>query len=77
MSTVNWLERNILDTKHKKLNAFFSGSVKGFSDLPFWYPSNYMKLLNGTDVDPTDQEQSYLTESVIGVSGRNYFLFSV
>lgn len=51
------------------MNAFFSGSVKGYTDLPFWYPANYLKLINGTSIDPNDPSPSYLEESIIGVKG--------
>jgi len=34
----------------KAMNAFFSGSVKGYTSLPFWYPVNFIQFLNGTDV---------------------------
>ena len=35
-----------------QLKAFFSGSVKGFTSLPFWYPTNLVQYLNGTYIDP-------------------------
>jgi hypothetical protein len=34
------------------MNAFFSGSVKSASSLPFVYPATFSRLLNGTQIDP-------------------------
>jgi hypothetical protein len=69
MAIVKWLQKSVLDNRYKKLNAFFSGSVKGFTDLPFWYPANYLKLLNGSDINPTENSAAYLSNSLIGISG--------
>lgn len=41
VSSVNWLQENIFKNRYKKLNAFFSGSVKGVSDVPYWYKFYY------------------------------------
>ncbi len=65
-TSVNWLQVNILTNKYQKLNAFFSGSVKGYSDLPYWYPANYLKFLNGSNIDP---KSSHLEDALIGVNG--------
>ncbi len=70
-SSVKWLESNILQKKYKKQNAFFSGSVKGYSDLPFWYPANYLKMLNGSDIDKNNASPTYLENGIIGISGTN------
>ena len=52
------------------MNAFFSGSVKGLDDLPFWYPANFVQYLNGTTVvNPDDVPESDLTNIINGVSG--------
>lgn len=52
------------------MNAFFSGSVKGFSDLPFWYPNNFVQFLNGTMVvDPDTLAESDYYNIIDGVSG--------
>ena len=60
-SAVNWLKANIFNTDLKVANAFFSGSVKGLSSLPFWYPANYnVYLVNGTSFDPNTLPQSAL-----------------
>ena len=67
-TSVEWLQANILKNKYKKLNAFFSGSVKGFSDEPYWYPANYLKLLNGSDIDP---KSYHLEDAVVGVQGKS------
>ena len=34
------------------MNAFFSGSVKLFTSMPFFFPANVHKTTNGTDFDP-------------------------
>jgi hypothetical protein len=47
------------------MNAFFSGSVKGFSDLPFFYPGNSAVYKNGTDVDPNTASQSAVETDLI------------
>ncbi|RUS78409.1 hypothetical protein EGW08_013823, partial [Elysia chlorotica] len=48
--TINWLSEYTLSGQYKPWNAFFSGSVKGFPCLPFWYPGNRFELLNGTAI---------------------------
>lgn len=45
---INWLTEYTLSGKYKPWNAFFSGSMKGPSCVPFWYPANRFELLNGT-----------------------------
>jgi hypothetical protein len=69
-SAINWLKSNIFNSDLKAANAFFSGSVKGLSSLPFWYPANYNVFLsNGTSFDPNKISQSDLGNTVIGVQG--------
>jgi hypothetical protein len=68
-SSAKWLRKNVFDRKLKPLNAFFSGSVKGFLSLPFWYPANYFKFLNGTFVDPSRVQQKDFGNMYIGVNG--------
>ncbi|GFR98165.1 hypothetical protein ElyMa_002763500 [Elysia marginata] len=48
--TINWLSEYTLSGKYKPWNAFFSGSMKGNTCVPFWYPANRFELLNGTAV---------------------------
>ncbi|XP_052820625.1 uncharacterized protein LOC128246452 [Mya arenaria] len=45
---IQWLSNNVLSTKYKPWNAFFSGSGKGRKSLPFFYPANRMEYFNGT-----------------------------
>ncbi|XP_012938109.1 uncharacterized protein LOC101859330 [Aplysia californica] len=47
---INWLTHHTLDGNYDPWNAFFSGSAKGFSSLPFWYPANRFEYLNGTAI---------------------------
>jgi hypothetical protein len=69
-SAINWLKSNIFNSDLKAANAFFSGSVKGLTSLPFWYPANYNVFLsNGTSFDPNKISQSDLGNTVIGVQG--------
>lgn len=67
--SVSWLIDNAY--KYKPFNCFFSGSVKSFSELPFWYPANDYQYLNGTKFDPStiDTTQSSLTDTIVGVNG--------
>ena len=38
--------------------------------MPFWYPANYLKMLNGSDIDPA---KSDFADAIIGVNGKlNY-----
>jgi hypothetical protein len=67
--SITWLKANVMNNKYKKLNAFFSGSVKGFSTLPFWYPINYLQYLNGTIVPESDIPDEDLEMVIAGVSG--------
>lgn len=39
-NALNFLREEVFKVESSKMNTFFSGSVKGFTDLPFWYPSN-------------------------------------
>jgi hypothetical protein len=57
------------------MNAFFSGSVKSFETLPFWFPGNFYEYLNGTKVVPRDPSQ--ISNELIGsmqgvVSDKQY-----
>ncbi|XP_062613043.1 uncharacterized protein LOC134274823 [Saccostrea cucullata] len=47
---VQWMCRNVLSRKYRPWNAFFSGSVKSFNSMPWWYPSNRKEYLNGTSI---------------------------
>jgi len=51
--------------------VFFSGSVKGFNQLPFWYPANIYQYLNGTILDPNhfNIKNESLVDIIVGVSG--------
>lgn len=69
-SCLDWLQANALTKEYRPLNAFFSGSVKGFSTLPFWYPINFLQYLNGTNVDPNKViNQDDLDILIAGVQG--------
>lgn len=69
---VNWLKRYILRSDYKAMNAFFSGSVKGFSTVPFWFPANFFQFLNGTYVNPDDINVTdmQVDDLIIGVKGE-------
>jgi hypothetical protein len=67
--SISWLLINVF--KYQPFNCFFSGSVKGFNELPFWYPANIYQYLNGTILDPNkfNINNQSLVDTVIGVSG--------
>ena len=67
--SITWLLDNTF--KYKPYNCFFSGSVKGFNQLPFWYPANIYQFLNGTTFDPDHSgvKASMLVDAIVGVSG--------
>ena len=71
-SSVNWLQSNALDKnkKFKPMNAFFSGSVKGFTDLPFMYPTTVSQYLNGTDMNPDLIPQDDFHQIIWGIKGK-------
>ena len=46
----NFLEVNILADTYAPFNAFFSGSVKTTSLVPYFFPSNVMQYYNGTEI---------------------------
>lgn len=76
--SVNWLKENALDknNKFKAMNAFFSGSVKGFNDLPFVYPTTVSQYLNGTDMDPSLIPEADFSQIIWGIQG-NFRLLQV
>ncbi|KAI3380652.1 hypothetical protein SNEBB_006276 [Seison nebaliae] len=45
-----WLTNNAINKNLKKHNAFFSGSVKGYREIPFFYPINFLQFMNGTNI---------------------------
>ncbi|CAF1597868.1 unnamed protein product [Adineta steineri] len=67
--SISWLLENVF--KYQPFNCFFSGSVKGFNQLPFWYPANIYQFLNGTTFDPNhfDINNESLVDAIVGVSG--------
>eukprot|EP00058_Branchiostoma_floridae_P009045 XP_002594533.1 hypothetical protein BRAFLDRAFT_87756 [Branchiostoma floridae] len=62
---VSWLEKNTLSGRYKTYNAFFSGSTKGLSSLPFLYPANFLQYVNGTALPPTTN----LTRDALFIAG--------
>eukprot|EP01116_Phalansterium_solitarium_P022581 TRINITY_DN7514_c0_g1_i2.p1 TRINITY_DN7514_c0_g1~~TRINITY_DN7514_c0_g1_i2.p1 ORF type:complete len:640 (+),score=224.14 TRINITY_DN7514_c0_g1_i2:132-2051(+) len=69
-SAAAFLNNQTLDGSLKLLpmNAFFSGSMKVNSCLPFSYPGNYNRFLNGTWFDPHNAANG-VAEAVWGVEG--------
>jgi hypothetical protein len=67
--SVSWLLENAF--KYEPFNCFFSGSVKGENELPFWYPANIYQFINGTTFDPdhVNPRTQSLVDSIVGVSG--------
>ncbi len=68
--SVNWLKRNVLQNKIKAMNAFFSGSVKGYTSLPFWYPVNFLQFLNGTEIPDSTVQLKDNAEIINAVKGN-------
>jgi hypothetical protein len=67
--SISWLIENAFE--YQPFNCFFSGSVKGFNQLPFWYPANIYQYLNGSILDPNHfnaKNQSF-TDTIIGING--------
>ena len=69
VTSVNWLNRNVLCGKFNTLNSFFSGSVKGFSTLPFWYPGNLVQFLNGTNTNPSKITEKEINDVIYAIKG--------
>ncbi|CAH1265998.1 Hypp3286 [Branchiostoma lanceolatum] len=65
---VSWLEKYTLSGRFKTYNAFFSGSTKGLSSLPFLYPANFLQYVNGTALSPT-ANLTRDTQFIAGVTG--------
>lgn len=63
-----YLQENLFAWFASHENAFFSGSVKGSNDYPFWYPLNYAQYLNGTKIKPVNQDD-ITSELCVGVEG--------
>ncbi|KAL0251325.1 hypothetical protein GEMRC1_000538 [Eukaryota sp. GEM-RC1] len=51
-------------------NSFFSGSIKGFSTLPWSYPGNHAEMLDGTLVDVHKPFEGEMTELIYGMKGK-------
>jgi hypothetical protein len=65
-----FLRRFILTREYSLMNDFFSGSYKGLDTLNLWYPANYKKFANGTDIPEDDSGyDSDLFYATVGVSG--------
>ncbi|KAG2373066.1 hypothetical protein C9374_012912 [Naegleria lovaniensis] len=66
-----YLERNLLTFLESHENAFFSGTIKGHFDYPFFYPSNVAEYLNGTKVNPQQPGSGDLIDSklIVAVEG--------
>ena len=69
--SVMWLMENILGNDYEPWNAFFSGSAKGFTSLPFWYPVNRFEFLNGTAIPITQHlpNRDTLINCILGMEG--------
>ncbi|XP_038058841.1 uncharacterized protein LOC119730137 [Patiria miniata] len=66
---VSWLAEFILSDDYKPLNAFFSGSVKGTSTMPFYYPINFLEYVNGTKIPLNDTHIDLDSSVVLAMSG--------
>ncbi|XP_056012965.1 uncharacterized protein LOC125647004 isoform X2 [Ostrea edulis] len=64
---VKWICKNALTGKYRPWNAFFSGSVKSFKSMPWWYPSNRKEYLNGTSI--ADDTHIPSSDTIIAMQG--------
>jgi hypothetical protein len=65
-----WLTANIFNEReYLPHNAFFSGSSKGASSQPFFYPMNFEEYLNGTVVSTHSDPSVISADFIGGVSG--------
>lgn len=71
--STKWLQKNVLNSKLKAMNAFFSGSVKGTTSLPFYYPVNIIQYVNGTYPNPDKVPQKDFSMLINGVKGNFIF----
>ncbi|EFC40845.1 predicted protein [Naegleria gruberi] len=63
-----YLQENLFSFWSIYENAFFSGSVKGSNDYPFYYPMNYCEFLNGTILKPIDPNM-ITDDLIVGMEG--------
>jgi hypothetical protein len=66
-SASEWLIKYATSGTYKLFNVFFSGSVKGGADLPYFYPANFAKFLNGSDIPNVPSAIGFY--AVVGVQG--------
>ncbi|KAL0211915.1 hypothetical protein RCL1_005541 [Eukaryota sp. TZLM3-RCL] len=64
----NFLIKNF--NSEKLENAFFSGSIKGLSSLPFTLPGNYAQTLSREIVNQYEQYQGDMSRVIYGLSGK-------
>ena len=64
--SVNYIIKNINGCFASLENSFFSGSVKTLDTLPFFYPGNYFKYLNGTDIPDTENPNNISFDLIAG-----------
>ncbi|CEM38725.1 unnamed protein product [Vitrella brassicaformis CCMP3155] len=65
-----WLRRYTFSGAFPTGNAFFSGSMKGITTVPFFYPTNFYMAPNGTIYDVnTTHILRFLWGSTLAVSG--------
>eukprot|EP01116_Phalansterium_solitarium_P003926 TRINITY_DN14774_c0_g1_i1.p1 TRINITY_DN14774_c0_g1~~TRINITY_DN14774_c0_g1_i1.p1 ORF type:complete len:644 (+),score=221.97 TRINITY_DN14774_c0_g1_i1:909-2840(+) len=70
-SATEFLNNQTLDGSMQLLpmNAFFSGSVKTNTTIPYAYPGTYSYYLNGTYLDPHNPSNIFLEDGVWAVQG--------
>ncbi|KAL9653326.1 hypothetical protein ABK040_001962 [Willaertia magna] len=67
---ITYLNHYIFEYSSSKENAFFSGSIKGTNDYPFYYPMNVCNYLNGTKINPNlDNGDAISSKLMVGVQG--------
>lgn len=67
--SILFLNQHILSGVYRPDNSFFSGSMKDLDTYPFFYPSNYRKYMNGTDLPPNPGMKDGTKDVINVVSG--------
>ncbi|KAH3765840.1 hypothetical protein Pelo_2376 [Pelomyxa schiedti] len=68
-AAADYVNRTAVSSDALYYNAFFSGSVKGESTLPYAYPANYLEYINGTALPPNPDTDDVTTDLIIGMKG--------
>lgn len=65
--STKFINEEILNDNYDKENAFFSGSIKGNSSTPFYYPVTFAEYINGSAINSSNIDFMKLTTGIPGV----------